>query len=149
MIYTLRVTTGQERIISEMLTKKARAEKLNIYSIVHIETVKGYLFVEAPDENVAVKLIQRVKHVKGILKRPITLDEISSLIKATKQPLVTVEVGDMVEMTSGPFKVERAKVTKIDEAKDELTVELVEVAVPIPVTIKSKMIRLFQKAKSV
>ncbi|HIH22669.1 TPA: transcription elongation factor Spt5 [Candidatus Micrarchaeota archaeon] len=149
MIYTLRVTTGQERIISEMLTKKARAEKLNIYSIVHIETVKGYLFVEAPDENVAVKLIQRVKHVKGILKRPITLDEISSLIKATKQPLVTVEVGDMVEMTSGPFKGERAKVTKIDEAKDELTVELVEVAVPIPVTIKSKMIRLFQKAKSV
>lgn len=148
MIYTLRVTTGQERIISEMLTKKARAEKLNIYSIVHIETVKGYLFVEAPDENVAVKLIQRVKHVKGILKRPITLDEISSLIKATKQPLVTVEVGDMVEMTSGPFKGERAKVTKIDEAKDELTVELVEVAVPIPVTIKSKMIRLFQKAKS-
>ncbi|MEK6979729.1 MAG: transcription elongation factor Spt5 [Candidatus Micrarchaeota archaeon] len=148
MIYTLRITTGQERIIAEMLTKKARAEKLNIYSIVHIETVKGYLFVEAPDENVAVKLIQRVKHVKGILKRPITLDEISSLIKATKQPLVTVEVGDMVEMTSGPFKGERAKVTKIDEAKDELTVELVEVAVPIPVTIKSKMIRLFQKAKS-
>jgi transcriptional antiterminator NusG len=146
MIHTIRVTSGQEKIIAEILMKKARAEKLDVYSIVHIETVKGYLFVESNDENTLVKLIQKVKHVKGFLKKPITVAEIENLVKAEKQPAQIIESGDVVEMVSGPFKGERAKVIKLDEAKDEITVELVEVAVPIPVTVKSKMVKLFQKA---
>ena len=146
MILTIRVTSGQEKMLSEILTKKARAEKLDVYSVVHVENVKGYLFVEAPDENTLAKLIQRVKHVKGFLKKPVSLEEIKELIKASKKPALTVEVGDLIEMSSGPFKGERAKVLKIDDAKDEITVELMEVAVPIPVTVKSKMVKLFQKA---
>lgn len=146
MIYTIRVTSGQEKIIAEILNKKSRAEKLDIYSIVNAENVKGYLFVEAVDENSVVKLIQKVKHVKGFLRTPITIEEIEKLIKTSQKPSLSMEVGDIVEMTSGPFKGERAKVTKIDEAKDEITVELIEVAVPIPVTVKSKMAKLFQKA---
>lgn len=146
MIHTIRVTSGQEKIIAEILMKKARAEKLDVYSIVHVENVKGYLFIEANDENTLVKLIQKVKHVKGFLKRPVTVQEIETLVKAEKQPTLIIEPGDTVEMSSGPFKGERAKVIKLDEAKDEITVELIEVAVPIPVTVKSKMVKLFQKA---
>ena len=146
MIFTIRVTTGQERIVSEMLLKKARAEKLSIYSVVNVESIKGYLFIEAPEENTAVKLIQRVKHVKGILNKPITTQEIENLIKTTKQQIVTLEVNDVVEMISGPFKGEKARITKIDESKDEVTVELMEIAVPIPVTVKTKTVRLYQKA---
>jgi transcriptional antiterminator NusG len=146
MIYTIRVTSGQEKIVAEILLKKAKSEKLSIYSIANIESIKGYLFLEAPEENSVVKLIQKVKHVKGFLKKAITVSEIENLLKAVKQPALTIENGDIIEMSSGPFKGEKAKVTKIDEAKDEITVELIEVAVPIPVTVKSKMVRLFQKA---
>ncbi len=146
MINAIRVTSGQEKIIAEILMKKARADKLDVYSIVHVDNVKGYLFVETLDENTLVKLIQKVKHVKGFLKKPVAVSEMEELLKATKQPAMVIEPGDTVEMSSGPFKGERAKVIKIDEAKDEITVELIEVAVPIPVTVKSKMVRLFQKA---
>ncbi len=146
MIHTIRVTSGQEKIIAEILMKKARAEKLDVYSIVHVENVKGYLFVESNDENTLVKLIQKVKHVKGFLKRPVTVAEIENLVKAEKKPALIIEAGDIIEMSSGPFKGERAKVLKLDEAKDEITVELMDVAVPIPVTVKSKMVKLFQKA---
>lgn len=145
MIFTIRVTSGQEKILSEILVKKSRAEKLDVYSIVYIDAIKGYLFVEAPEENTVVKLIQKVKHVKGFLKKPVTLAEVENLIKAVKKPAVTLAVQDIVEMISGPFKGERARVTQIDEAKDEITVELLEVAVPIPVTVKGKIVRLFQK----
>jgi transcriptional antiterminator NusG len=146
MIYTIRVTSGQEKIIAQMLEKKARAERLDVYSIVYIENIKGYLFVEVPDKNVLAKLIQRVRHVKGFLKTPIETPEIEKLLVLTKQPTLTIEVGDLVEMSSGPFKGERAKVVKVDEPHDEITVELVEVAVPIPITVKSKMVKIFQKA---
>lgn len=146
MIHTIRVTSGQEKIIAEILTKKARSEKLDVFSIVHVENVKGYLFVEAPDENTVVKLVQKVKHVKGFLKRPLAVADIQNLVKADTPPTTVIANGDIIEMISGPFKGERAKVLKIDDAKDEITVELVEVAVPIPVTVKTKMVKLFQKA---
>jgi len=146
MIYTIRVTSGQEQIIAEILMKKARAEKLDVYSIIHIDNVKGYLFIESNDENTLVKLIQKVKHIKGFLKKAVTVQEMEKLVKAEKMPALVIEQGDLVEMSSGPFKGERAKVLKLDEAKDEITVELMEVAVPIPVTVKSKMVKLFQKA---
>ena len=67
---------------------------------------------------------------------------------AAKPMSLTVQKGDVVELISGPFKGERAKVMRIDENKDELTVELTEVAVPIPVTIKASTIRLHQKAEA-
>lgn len=146
MIHAIRVTAGQEKILAEMLMRKARAEKLDVYSVIHIENVKGYLFVETPDDNTLVKLIQKVKHVKGFLKKRVELSEIEELIKATKQPTLAIAVDDLIEMTSGPFKGEKAKVIKIDEAKDEITVELIEVAVPIPVTVKTKMVKLYRKA---
>ncbi len=38
-------------------------------------------------------------------------------------------------------------VAGIDEAKEEVTVELTEVAVPIPVTIKASTIRIYKKAE--
>src|SRR5271157_5730602 len=123
MITTIRVTSGQEKILAEILMKKSRAEKLDIYSIVYAENVKGYLFVEGADENTIVKLIQKVKHVKGVLRKPITIGEIENLIKSEKQPTTVIEPGDTVEMISGPFKGERAKVIKLDDAKDEITVE--------------------------
>ncbi len=148
MIYTIRVTSGQEKILAEILMKKSRAEKLDIYSIVYVDNVKGYLFVETSDENTVAKLVQRVKHVKGFLKKPVTVNELEKLLITTKTPATTIEPGDLVEMSSGPFKGERAKVIKVDEAKEEITVELVEVAVPIPVTVKSKMVKLFQKAST-
>ncbi|MGV8085814.1 MAG: transcription elongation factor Spt5 [Candidatus Bilamarchaeum sp.] len=146
MIYAIRVTSGQEKIIAEILLKKAHADKAAIYSVVHVENVKGYLFVEAAEENSLVKLIQKVKHIKGFLKKSMTVSEIENLIKTSSSPAMVLEVGDVVEMTSGPFKGERAKVVDLDEAKDEVTVELVEVAVPIPVTVKSKILKLLQKA---
>jgi transcriptional antiterminator NusG len=146
MIFIIRITTGQERIVCEMLVKKARAEKLPIYSIAHIENVKGYIFVEGNDENSVVKLIQKVKHVKGMLKKAITIQELEKMITTTKQTALVVEKGDIVEMISGPFKGEKAKITKIDDSRDEVTVELIEIAVPIPVTVKSSTIKVFKKA---
>ena len=52
-----------------------------------------------------------------------------------------------VPVISGPFKGERAKVVRTDKEKDDVTVELIEVAVPIPVTIKTNTIRVVEQAK--
>lgn len=147
MIYVLRVTTGQEKIVVEMLAKKAKAEKLAIYSLIMLENIKGYVFVEGIHENEVTKLVQKMKNVRGLLKKSVESSEIENLIKTTVQQTTAIKIGDIVEMILGPFKGERARVTKTDEARNELTVELIEIAVPIPVTIKSKTAKLIQKAE--
>ena len=50
---------------------------------------------------------------------------------------------------SGPFKGYKAKVIKVEQTKEEITVELMDVAVPIPVTTKSSIARIVQKAEKV
>jgi transcriptional antiterminator NusG len=55
---------------------------------------------------------------------------------------VVINRGQLVEVISGPFKGEKAKVVRVDNEKDDVTVELIEVAVPIPVTIKLNTIRV-------
>ncbi|MBN2122227.1 transcription elongation factor Spt5 [Candidatus Micrarchaeota archaeon] len=146
MIYIFRVTTGQEKIVSQMLEKKAKAQKLEVYSILVPENVRGYLFVEAATENDAVHLSQKTRHVKGILKQNIDVSEVEKMVKAEKPAALTIELSDIVEIKSGAFKGDKAKVIKIDENKDELTVEFMDMAVPIPTTIKRKIAKLFKKA---
>ena len=54
----------------------------------------------------------------------------------------TLEEGQTIEIIAGPFKGEKAKITRVNAAKEEVTVELLEAAVKIPVTIKAENIKI-------
>ncbi|MCL6089140.1 MAG: transcription elongation factor Spt5, partial [Candidatus Marsarchaeota archaeon] len=111
------------------------------------EDLRGYMVVEAEDALSARTAGLKIPHIKGVLDKPTSISELEALLASSKPVSARVNKNDIVELISGPFKGERAKVIRIDENKDELTVELTEVAVPIPVTIKSNTIRLYQKAE--
>jgi len=145
MMFALRVTTGQERIIANMLDKKVKDIETNdIYSVIYVDGIKGYLFVEAESENAIPEITYNMRYVKGYIKKPVSEDEIKKLLSSIEEPTAKIKMGDIVELVSGPFKGEKAKVIKIDEDKDESTVELIEVAVPIPVTVKLKILKKVQ-----
>lgn len=146
MIYVYRVTAGQEKVVLDMLMKKIKKETLKVYSIAHFEDLKGYLIVEGEDEVSVRQAGLRIPHIKGVLDKPMALKDIEGMIEAAKPAVLSVSKGDLVELISGPFKGEKARIIKIDTNKDEVTVELSEVAVPIPVTIKANTIKVFQKA---
>jgi len=148
VIFVYRVTAGQEKVVADVLHNKIRKEKIGIYSIAFMDALKGYLIIEAEDEVAARQAAMRIPHIKGVLRKSMSMSEIESLI-ATKAAGIKLNKGDIVELVSGPFKGERARVIKIDEAKEECTVELMEVAVPIPVTIKVGTVRVHQRAEDV
>ena len=52
-----------------------------------------------------------------------------------------------MEFSTGPFKGYKAKVLKVDELKDDITVELMDVVVPIPITTKMSTAKVIQKAE--
>lgn len=146
MIFAYRVTSGQEHIVLEMLTNKAEKMKDLIGAIVRFPEVKGYIFIEASDISAAKSISQGIRHIKGMISKPVDLNEMTKLIEEGVQS-VKLGKGDIIEFTSGPFKGERGKIMRIDETKDTITVELMDVAVSVPVTAKISTVKIIQKAE--
>ena len=55
---------------------------------------------------------------------------------------------DVVEITGGPFKGMRAKITRLDKSKGEVTLELLEATFTLPITVHSDYVKLVEKAKA-
>ena len=58
---------------------------------------------------------------------------------------VNIRKNDIVEIIAGPFKREKARVVRIDEAKEDVVVELLEAAVPIPITVKLDSVKVIRR----
>lgn len=146
MYFVVRVTSSQERISADILQNKVEKTGLQVYSIVVSEGMRGYLIVEAEDMNTIRELVQDEPHMKGVLPKPLSDEELEKMlqVKATMQE---IENGDIIEFISGPFKGYKAKVIKAEKGKSDITVELIDVAVPIPVTTKAGSAKIIQKAE--
>lgn len=143
MIFTIRTTVGQESLVVDILSHKIGKEELNVYSISVIPGLKGYVLIEADNEITVQRAITHASHVKGrgIVGGAVDIEELSGLLEA-KPLMKSIKEGMKVELIAGPFKGERAKVMRVNDTKEEVTVELVEAAVKIPVTIHAENIRI-------
>ncbi|MFH1445494.1 MAG: transcription elongation factor Spt5 [Nanoarchaeota archaeon] len=143
-IYTIRTTSGREDIVIDILIKKIENTNLDVKSVFHPAEIKGYVFIEAAPGNVH-KATQGLMHARGIIEKPVKLEEIQHFLEA-KKTRITISMGDVVEIIGGPFKGERGKITRIDKVKEEVTIELLEASIPIPVTVSTEFVKIIKKA---
>ena len=146
MIFTIRTTVGQESLVVDILSHKITKEELNIYSMAVIPGLKGYILLEADNEITVRRGITNTSHIKGrgIVGGAVKIDELSTLLEA-KPLMKSIKEGMKVELIAGPFKGEKAKVIRVNDSKEEVTVELLEAAVKIPVTITAEHIRIIKE----
>jgi len=132
-----------------------------VLSVLCPAKIRGYFFVESRMHlgEALSDLLKGVTHSKGLIREgrrvernaiPVyntaTLEEISAFL--TPMPVVSgIAEGDIVELVAGPFKGEKARVQLIDDQKEEITVELLEAVVPIPVTVRGDHVRVLDKDK--
>ncbi|NMA44287.1 MAG: transcription elongation factor Spt5 [Candidatus Diapherotrites archaeon] len=145
MIFPIRTTVGQEQMVVDILGAKISKEDLNIYSIAVVPGIKGYILLEADNEITVRRGITDTPHIRGsgIVKGAVNINDLSSLLES-KPLMKTLQEGQLVEIISGPFKGDKAKITRVNAAKEEVTVELQEAAVKIPVTIKAENVKILQ-----
>ncbi len=142
-IYTIRTTVGRERTVFDSLDAKLKAKNPGVKAMLSPNELKGYIFIEGEEEDIH-KAIQGIPHIKGIINKPINIDELSNFY-STEVKEVKFKEGDIVEVIGGPFKREKAKIVRIDETKREAKIELVESAVPIPITIKLDLLKAIRE----
>ncbi len=143
-IFVLKTQVGQEENVSNMLYKVAKKEEKDIVSILAPRELRGYIFVESYDPDVIKKLIRHMKYARDILDKEVPFEEIEHFL-FPPSAVANVEEGNIIELVSGPFKGEKAKVTRIDDTKEEITVELLEAMVPIPITVRGEQVRVLKK----
>ena len=143
-IYAVRTTIGQEKNVADMITARTDKEGFEIYSILVPYEIRGYIMVETLNKTEIEKSLKGVSHSRGIVEGETGIAEIEKFFEP--KPMVTkVDTGDIVELITGPFKGEKARVVRVDLKKEELTVELFEATVPIPVTIRGDSIKVVRK----
>jgi len=145
VILTIRTTTGREKVVIDSLVTQIRNDQIPIKSIVYAEDLRGYVFIEGEPENIE-QAVKGIPHIRGLINKEVKMEQIEKFLVPEKRE-IKVEVADVVEIVTGPFKGEKGKVTRVDDTKNEITIELLEAAIPIPVTISTNSVRIFEKKK--
>ena len=144
MIFTIKTTANREDQVMDFISSNVQKKELAVYSIFHPHGMRGYIFIEAESKTDAEQSFHGVPYARGLLSQPVDYKEIESMLEQTKAQ-INIEKNDIVEIISGPFKRETAKVTRIDKDKEEVIVELLEAAVPIPITVKLDSVKVIRR----
>jgi transcriptional antiterminator NusG len=143
-IYAVRTTAGQERNGANLIEAKARSQNLPIKAILASENIKGYIFIEATEPHVVDEAIAGIKHIKSRVPGKLGIKDIEHYL--VKKPVIEeLDLGDIIEIIGGPFKGMRAKITRVDRIKKEVTLELLEAAFTLPITARVDYVKLIEK----
>jgi transcriptional antiterminator NusG len=145
-IFVVKTTTGQERNVARLVAAKVGMTNIPIKAILVPDTLKGYVFMEADGPHFVEEAKAGVRHVRSRIPGLVSFSEIERYI-IRKPVLEDLGKDDVVEITGGPFKGMRAKITRIDKSKGEVTLELLEATFTLPITVHSDYVKIVEKAK--
>ncbi len=143
-IFALKTTANREDQVLEFISGNVQKKKMNVYAVIRPHGLRGYIFLEAENRQEAEDSIKGVPYSRGLLRKLVSYDDIKHMLEQGIQEL-NIQKGDIVEIISGSFKRDKAKITRIDMQKEEVVVEILEAAVPIPITVKIDAVRVIRR----
>jgi transcriptional antiterminator NusG len=145
-VFAVRTTAGQERNVANLIAVRISSTGLPIKAVLVPEMLKGYVFVEAEGPHFVEEAILGIKHVRSRVPGIVNFSEVEKYI-VVKPIIEELDVRDVVEIISGPFKGMKAKITRIDKTKSEVILELLEATFTLPITVHADYVRVVEKAK--
>jgi len=146
-IFAIKTTSKQERTVADNILKaiETKATDIRVSSIIVPNELQGYVLVETPEErNRIEQLVELIAHARVVTKGETSLAEVGHFL-IPKPVVAGIDEGTIVELIAGPFKGEKAVVKRVDSGKEEITVELYEAVVPIPITVRGDNVRVVEK----
>ncbi len=146
-IVAIKTQIGHEVKVARELGLKAKSKGwTEIYAIIAPFELKGYVLVETSRPDKVLSVIKGLRGAKGVVRGEMKIEDVKHYLTPTPT-ITTISKGDIVELVEGPFKGEHARVIDLDESKNEITVELFEAMVPIPITVKAEAVRVIERGE--
>lgn len=146
-LYALKVTMGQEKSVAEMLAEKAEIENIPITAVLSPDELRGYVIIESPNPHLVEDLSRGMRHVRSRIQGIVNYSEVENYLQI-KPAVEGLAVGALVEIIAGPFKGMQAKVINIDKVKEEVTIEMLEAAFTLPITVHADYVRPSKQERS-
>ncbi len=143
-IFAVRTTANREDQVLSFLGSNAKRKNLAVYAAIRPHGMRGYIFVEAASRSDAEQAAYGIPYARGLLPNNIEYKEIEHMLEQVVKDM-NIKKNDIVEIISGAFKREKAKVARIDRQKEEVVVELLEAAVPIPITLRMDAVKVIRR----
>ncbi|BBD72557.1 transcription elongation factor Spt5 [Sulfodiicoccus acidiphilus] len=143
--YVLKVTSGQELNVALMMEERIKANNISeVYAILIPPELKGYVVVEASGAHVVRLITAGIRYFRGLAHGLLTREEVLSFVsKRTVQ--IGLKPGDVVEIASGPFRGFQAQVARVEEAKGEVVLNILESAYPLQVTVPADNVKQIKR----
>ncbi len=146
-ISVIRTTIGQEKNVANIIATTVNTDKIKgVKAILVPESLRGYVFIECIQYRDAELAIAGVPHVRGRVSGKATYEEIDKFL-VPKPSVEGLAEGDIVEIITGTFKGERAKVVRIDVSREEITLELLDSPHKIPIKVHADLVKLVEKSE--
>ena len=158
-LYILKTSIGQEQNVAREIqarlsgTGSLRDIQHEVFGVLSPHFMRGYIFVEASALHHVEKLIGRVgvsttpmKNCRKVLGGESPLGDVLPYLEP-KAATAGIEEGCIVEIHGGAFRGQAARVTRVTESKEEVTVELFEAAVPVALTVRADQVRVTQRVE--
>jgi transcriptional antiterminator NusG len=148
-VFAIKTTSKQERTVADNIKRAIDDGKtdIKVTSIIVPDELQGYVLVESPEKlNRIEQLREMIPHARAVVRGETSLAEVGHFL--IPKPVVSgIDEGTIVELIAGPFKGEKAVVKRVDTAKEEITVELYESVVPIPITVRGDNVRVVDRGE--
>ena len=167
-LFIVKTAIGSEkRVADEMQARLMGSGSLSkiqddIYGILHPTGMRGYVMVESSALHHVEKLIGRsggrdpkarrglnqtpLKNAKTVLPGEAPLKDILPYLEP-KAVTSGIEVGCIVEIVTGAFKGEKARVTSVAETKEEVSMELYEQPIPMTLKMRGDHVRVIERVE--
>ena len=165
-LYIVKTAIGSEKkVAQEMHARLSGTGSLQtalgeIFSVLHPTQMRGYVFVEASAKHHVEKLIGRVggkdrasrgvvsttplKNAKGVLGAEVPLKDVLPYLEP-KSATTGIDIGCLVEIVSGAFKGEKARVIAVADTKEEISMELYEADIPMTLNMRADHVRVIER----
>ncbi len=159
--------SSEQRVADEMNARLSGSGSLSdvqeeIFSVLHPNGMRGYLFVESSAQHHVEKLIGRtggrdrktrgpilstpLKNAKSVLGSEAPLEDVLPYLEP-KAVTSGIDVGCIVEIVSGAFKGEKARVVSVSESKEEVSMELYEQPIPMTLNMRGDHVRVIERVE--
>jgi len=144
MIFTLKVSPGQMELVSAIL--KTKSKEMPILSVILLPNIKNYLIVEANNENTLKRAIADIPYIRknSLTVGNVSEKELDSLLHL-ESAMEKLKPDAVVEIKNGYLKGEKARIIRVNPTKEEVTVEILDATIKMPITIKAETVKLYQE----
>lgn len=136
-LFTAKTPANQEPDVADEILDRGPD---GIHSVLAPAATSGYVFVEANDRDTVDQLPSLVPRIQKILDGETSMAEVEHFISPGSD-VDDFSMGDRVEITHGAYEGDIATVQNVNATAEEVTVELDDEPISIPITLRGDHVR--------